>query len=222
MTIWKFCLMIIVIVFSGTSLAFSSQLETTTKTGLAFRDFKKIAVIKFKNPGVEPSGQVAADILALGFANQGFNVVGNSLIASQIDQDEIYRSGLSPEIKSKLKSSGIDAIVLGNVNEYYCSLPGGGPWLRRADVNNRCTVSVTASMLNLDTGEIVWGVTGSDNQEGKWTTAESVLRSVMQDVQTTIPNPFTPTTAIAGPSGTIQPLCPCPETKPGTPVPGKQ
>jgi curli biogenesis system outer membrane secretion channel CsgG len=222
MNIWKISLMAIAMHLSGIALAYSSQLDTTAKTGLAFRELKKIAVIKFKNPGDEPSGQVAADILAMDFAKQGFNVVGGSLIASLIDQNEIYRTGLTPEIKSRLKSSGIDAIVLGSINEYFCSLPGGGPWLGRADTNNRCTVSVTANMLNLDSGEIVWGVSNGDHQEGKWTTAESVLRSVMQSMQTAIPNLFTPTTAIAGPSGTIQPLCPCPETKPGAPAPVKQ
>ncbi|HKZ17073.1 MAG TPA: hypothetical protein VJ161_06360 [Geobacteraceae bacterium] len=222
MNIWKICLMVIVINFSGTVLAYAAQLNTTAKTGLVLMQNKNIAVIKFKTTGTEPPGQEAADILALGFVKQGFNVVGGSQIAGLIDQDEVNTFGLSPEIKAKLKSSGIDAIVLGTVNEYYCSYPGRGPWLRRTDSNNRCSVTVSANMLNLDSGEIVWGVTHSDNDEGKWTTAESVLRSVMQNIQTTIPSVFTPVTSSTSTSGGKQQPPPAAGTAPGKPAHIKQ
>ncbi len=178
----------VVIFFTGCALTQTPNLTASSKTDVALLKYKKIAVIKFKNLKNEPSGQEAADILALGFVKNGFNVVGCAQIASLIDQGDVYTSGLTPEIKAKLKSSGIDSIVAGTVDDYFCSRPGSILPVLSECGDNHCSVTASARMLDLDSGEIVWGATGSDSQDGRWVTADSVLRSVMQKLQETIPN----------------------------------
>ncbi len=188
MRTWKIFPLAVAVFFIGCALADASSLSSSAKTDVALLQYKKIAVLKFKNPKNETSGQEAADILALGFVKLGYHVVGSAQIASLIDQGEIYSSGLTPEIKTKLKSSGIDSVVTGTVNEYFCSGSDSILPLLKAGGENHCSATATTKMLDLDSGEIVWGATGSDAQDGKWVTADSVLRSVMQKLQETIPN----------------------------------
>ena len=166
----------------------SPQTDTTSRTNVALVKYKRIAVIKFHNPRNEESGQEAADILSLGFLKQGFNVVGSSQITSLIDQDEVNETGFTPENRAKLKTDGVDGIVSGTINEYFCSLSDMTPLYVKKEGKNRCSVTVTAKLLDLETGEIVWGTTVSDVQEGKWVTEDSVLRAIMHNIQATIPN----------------------------------
>ncbi len=176
------------IFFTGCALTQAPSLSTSSKPDVALLQYKKIAVIKFKNPKNEPAGQEAADILALGFVKMGYNVVGGAQIASLIDQGDIYTSGLTPEIKAKLRSSGIDSVVMGTVNDYFCSRSESILPALKDCGDNHCCVTASARMLDLDSGEIVWGATDSEAQDGRWVTADSVLRSVMQKLQETIPN----------------------------------
>lgn len=207
-----------VILFTGgCALMGPPDLNTSAKTDVVLLQYKKIAIIKFKNPKNEASGQEAADILALGFVKLGYNVVGNAQIAGMIDQSEIYASGLTPEIKTKLKSTGIDSVVIGTVNDYFCSRTGNNvlPLLKDCG-DNHCSVTVSARMLDLDSGEIVWGATDSDAQDGRWVTADSVMRSVVQKMQDAIPN-VTPlrntVTAAGGKSQAPQPAAQRPVTR---------
>ncbi len=186
---WKFFFMLFAFFFSGCALMYAPpRISTSSKTDVAFLKYKKIAVIKFRNSQDKPSGQEAADILALGFVKKGFNVVGSREIAALIDQDDVYKSGLTPEIKSRLKSAGIDGIVSGTIHEQFCSQPGSALLQLREKGNTHCTVDVETALLDLDSGEIVWGATASDVEDGKWVTADSVLRTVMWDVQQRIPD----------------------------------
>jgi hypothetical protein len=188
MKIWKIFPLAFAIFFTGCALIQTPRLSTSAKTDVALLQYKKIAVIKFKNPKNESAGQEASDILALGFVKLGYNVVGSAQIAELIDQGDVYTSGLTPQIKARLKSSGIDSVVTGTVNEYFCSRSESVLPLLKECGDNHCSVTVSARMLDLDSGEIVWGATGSDAQDGRWITADSVLRSLMQKLQETIPN----------------------------------
>jgi curli biogenesis system outer membrane secretion channel CsgG len=181
-------LFVATICFAGCVNMISPQTDTASRTNVALVKYKRLAVIKFHNPANEQSGQEAADILSLGFVKQGFNVVGSSQLASLIDQNEINESGLTPEIRARLKSDGIDSIVSGTINEYSCSGAEKTPLYVKVEDDNRCSVTVTAKMLDLETGELVWGTTVSDMQEGKRASEDSVLRAIMHNIQTTIPN----------------------------------
>ncbi len=189
MKTWKFILIFAAFSFSGCATIFCSpRVNTSSKTDVAFLKYKKIAVISFRNPQNKTSGQEAADILALGFVENGFNVAGSNEIAALIDQDEVYSSGLTPEIKSRLRSAGIDGVVTGNIYEKFCSQPVSGLLLLKEKEKTHCAVNVDTKLLDLDSGEIIWGATSSDVKEGKWVTAESVLRTVMKQIDEKIPN----------------------------------
>lgn len=192
MNIQRFFLLLLAFVFSGCANSAGPHTQTIARTNVVLSEYKKIAVIKFQNPKNPASGHEAADILAIGFAGQGFNVVGTSQIAADIDQDAVYDVGLTPEIKSRLKGSGVQAIVVGTINQYFCSHTDKPPLLLKSQEDNHCSVTVTAKMMALETGEILWGTTKTDVEEGKWVTADSVMRSVLRDMQTTIPSLYVP------------------------------
>ncbi len=166
----------------------SPPIDASSKTDVALLKYKKIAVIKLKNPKNDAAGQDAADILALGFVKLGYNVVSSPQSASLIDQSDVYVSGLTPDIKTKLKSFGVDSLVTGTINEYLCSSSEAPLPLLKQCGENHCSVTASARMIDLDSGEIVWGAIGSDAQEGRWVTADSVLISVMEKMRDTIPN----------------------------------
>jgi hypothetical protein len=189
MKTWKFFLIFIAFSFSGCAVMYTPpRINTSSKTDVAFLKYKKIAVISFHNPQNKTSGQEAADILALGFVKKGFNVAGSNEIAALIDQDDVYTSGLTPEIKSRLRSAGIDGVVTGTIHEKFCSQPVSGLLLLKEKEKTHCAVNVETGLLDLDSGEIIWGATASDVKEGKWVTADSVLRTVMWHIQERIPN----------------------------------
>ncbi len=189
MRLWKIFPLSVALLSTGCAFMQPPQLNASAKPDVALLQYKKIAVIKFKNPKDEAAGQEAADNLALGFVKLGYNVVGSSQIASLIDQGDIYTSGLTPEIKARLKSAGIDGVVTGTVDDFFCSCTTASalPLVRQCE-DNHCSVTASARMLDLDSGEIVWGATDSDSQDGRWVTADSVLRSVVKKLQSTIPN----------------------------------
>jgi hypothetical protein len=184
-----FLLILCAFSFSGCAVMCTPpRINTSAKTDVALLKYKKIAVISFQNGQNKPTGQEAADILALGFVKKGFNVMGNNEIAALINQDEVYRSGLTPEIKSRLKSAGIDGIVTGTIHEQFCSQPASGLLLFKEREKTHCAVNIETGLLDLDSGEIIWGVTASDMEEGKWVTADSVVRTIMWHVQEKIPD----------------------------------
>ncbi len=189
MRIWNIFPLSVALLFTGCAFMQTPELNASAKTDVSLLKYKKIAVIKFKNPKDETAGQEAADNLALGFVKLGYNVVSSSQIVSLIDQGEIYTSGLTPDIKAKLKSSGIDSVVTGTVDDFFCSCATESvlPLVRQCE-DNHCSVTASTRLLDLDSGEIIWAATGSDSQDGKWVTADSVLRSVVQKLQSAIPN----------------------------------
>lgn len=187
----KLFLILIAFSFSGCAALYTPpKINISAKTDVAFLKYKKIAVIKFRDMQDKPSGQEAADILALGFVKKGFNVIGSREIAALIDQDDVYTSGLTPEIKSRLRSAGIDAVATGTIYQHFCSQHGSGLLMLKNQNKTHCAVDVDTGLLDLDSGEIVWGATASDVQEGKWVTADTVIRALMWHVQERIPDIF--------------------------------
>ena len=149
--------------------------------------YRKIAVISFSNPKDAPAGQEAADIVALEFADKAFTVVGSSQLMALIEQSEFYTAGMTPEIKAKLKQSGIEAVVLGKISEYSCSNTDLPPTALNIGRKNVCNVSLTAQMVDINTGEIVWGATASDTQEGAGLTPKRVLLGLAKKMSLSIP-----------------------------------
>ncbi len=158
------------------------------KPQASFVQYKKIAVIRFDNPKDVMAGQEAADIVALEFVNHGFTVVSGSQVASLIDQNELYSAGLTQDIKARLKQAGIEAIVLGTLNEYYCTNNGAAPTIWNLARKNVCNVSLTLQLLDINSGEILWGTTASGAQGNESATVKKALLSVAKQIEPSIPD----------------------------------
>jgi len=179
----KILLVLAAVAFMGCTMS-----RTYAKPQESVLPYNKIAVISFSNPKDAPTGQEAADIVALEFTNHGFTVVGSSQLTALIEQSELYTAGLTPDLKAKLKESGIEAVVLGKINEYSCSNTDTAPTAWNITRKNICTVTLTTQMVDINSGEIHWGTTVSDSQEGQGLTAKSVLISLAKKIDCTIPN----------------------------------
>jgi len=177
----------ILLVFSAVTFMGCAMSHTYANPLQSFVPYNKIAVISFSNPKDAPAGQEAADIVALEFTNHGFTVVSSSQLAAMIDQNELYTAGLTQDIKEKLKQSGIEAVVLGKINEYNCSNTDTAPTVWNITRKNICYVTLTTQMFNVNSGEILWGSTVTDSQQGQTLTAKSVLISLAQKIENTIP-----------------------------------
>jgi TolB-like protein len=178
----KFLLVLSAVAFMGCSMS-----RTYAKPQESFLPYSKIAVISFSNPKDAATGQEAADIVALEFTNHGFSVIGSSQLTALIEQNDLYTAGLTPDLKAKLKQSGIEAVVLGRINEYRCSNSDIAPTAWNITRKNICNVTLTTQMVDIDSGEIIWGATMSDSQEGQILTAKSVLISLAKKLDGTIP-----------------------------------
>jgi hypothetical protein len=178
----------ILLVLSAVAFMGCTMGNTYAKPQNSLIPYNKIAVISFSNPKDAATGQEAADIVALEFTNHGYAVISSSQLIAMIDQSEVYSAGLTPDIKAKLKQSGIEAVVLGKVNEYSCSNTGTAPTLLNITRKNTCSVTLTTKMVDINTGEIHWGTTIGDSQKGYDVTAKSVLISLAKKVDCTIPD----------------------------------
>jgi curli biogenesis system outer membrane secretion channel CsgG len=178
----------ILLVLSAAAFMGCTMSRTYAKPQESFLPYNKIAVISFSNPKDAPTGQEAADIVALEFTNHGFAVVGSSQLTALIEQSELYNTGLTPDIKAKLQQSGIEAVVLGRINEYHCSNTDTAPTAWNITRKTICTVTLTTQMVDINSGEILWGTTVADSHEGQGLTAKRVLISLTKKIDCTIPN----------------------------------
>jgi hypothetical protein len=163
-----------------------SSVSTSAKSGLDVSRLKKIAVVKFQNPFDANLERDVSDELSLQFVQRGYTVIDSSSIAAAINQNELYTAGLTPEIRSRLQGMGIDALVMGSVHESSCALQKGGTAFL-ASVNNSCTASVSAKMVDLSSGEMLWGMSVTDTLKGTGMTASRAVREILKTAGATIP-----------------------------------
>lgn len=161
------------------------------KPGVDFTKSMKIAVVKFNNTKHPESGQEAADSMAVAFLKKGFDVIELNQILSPSEQDKIYYTGLTAEVKAKLNNFGVNDVILGTINEYDCSTVSKG---MSSDILNlfnyykrSCRVTFSVKMVDLISGEILWGLSISDEKDGDNLTADIVLRSMIREMDKEIP-----------------------------------
>jgi hypothetical protein len=157
------------------------------KPGVDFAESKKIAVMKFKNTDHPASGQEAADLMAMAFLKNGFDLIEINQILSPSEQDKIYQTGLTAEVKTNLKNFEVDAVILGTINEYYCSNVSSFILNLFNSYRHSCRVTFSVKMIDLISGEILWGLSISDEQDGDNLKAEIVLRSMIREMDKEIP-----------------------------------
>ena len=154
-----FVLLLVSLIFSGCAVRYS------VKKGYDFTKIKRIAVCDFSGTSVfANSGDVVADEFVLQMIDKGYNVIErnkvNLLIRERnIDSADYGRLG---------KLLGVDAILTGSVTKYaedagrtfyYTDSSGNS----RSDVSmSRAVVGVSARLIDVNTGEIVWTARNDD------------------------------------------------------------
>jgi len=144
----------------------------------------KIAVVKFNTTKHPESGQEAADLMAGAFLKKGFDVIELNQILSPSEQDKIYYTGLTAEVKTKLKNFGVNDVILGTINEYGCSTVSYDLFYY---YKHSCRATFSVKMIDLVSGEILWGLSISDEKDGDNLTADIVLRSMIREMDKEIP-----------------------------------
>jgi len=176
---------LILLIVSGCATA-----DVYKKPGIDFSKYSKIAVVGFSclpNPTV---GQEVADIVALEFLKKGYDVIERSQLSSILQEEKLKQTGLTEEAKSKLRLSGICAIVTGSVSRYDCRpsrtiLPFMGTFIPMN--TSDCHASLSLKMLCVQTGQVIWAANGSHSENAANMTANKVLRQVINIISQQIP-----------------------------------
>ncbi len=180
-------MIVAVLVFCATGCSYNAT-GSMYKPNVNFTKPMKLAVVKFKNAEQPAVGQEAADMIAMAFFRKGFDIVEINQIINAPEQDKIYSAGLTAEVKTKLKNYGITAVILGSINEYYCIVDSSYLTSTLTGYEDRtCRVSFSATMIDLASGEILWGLSSSDAKAGDMLQADCVLRTMMRSLDKEIP-----------------------------------
>ena len=158
-------------------------------TEAVFPKAGKIAIMKFNAGAFSASGQEAANLLALAFMQKGYNVIDASNILALVDQEKLYTEVLTPEVKAKFKRSGVNSIVLGIIHDYSCTNVSSS-FLALFNIESYrqyCRVAISVKMIQLDSGEILWGVSRSGEDAGDSINAGTVLRSIVMELEKDLP-----------------------------------
>lgn len=171
-----------------------ASVQSYSKPGINFSNFKKIAIVRFDCPN-SGAGQEVADTIGLEFIKHGFNVIERSQLRAVINEEVLVQSGLVEQTRDALKVSGIDSIVVGSVGVYECRPDKVIAFLFGAPIvmnTNNCQASVSMKMLDVQTGDILWAANGSHSVNAVNTTANKVLKMVIDTLSEQIPSPSAP------------------------------
>ena len=175
----------ILLIVSGCTTA-----DVYKKPCVDFSKYFKIAVVGFSclpNPTV---GQEVADIVALEFLKQGYNVIERSQLRHMLQEEKLKQVGLTEETKSVLRLSGISALIMGSVSRYDCRpsrtiVPFMGTYIPMN--TSDCHASLSLKMLDVQTGQVIWAANGSHSQNAVNMTSSKVLRQVINIISQQIP-----------------------------------
>ena len=153
------------------------------KPGYDFSKIKRIAVIEFRNSAYYPnSGVMVSQLFAKYMLKAGYNVVERDELDAILRERNLSLSNLlNPDhTKNYGKISGIDAIVTGSIpmvvpEQYFYE--AGNPRFIAAQVG------VTARMISVETGELLW--VGSDTYDAMntQTAFEYLVSSMVRQLQ---------------------------------------
>lgn len=180
----KTLLCLIVIFFLG-----CAQVNVFKKPNTDFSGFNKIAILRFQSDDFN-SGQEVADALAISFMRKGYNVVERSQLKAILSETSLVDSGLAEADRKALKLAGINAVCIGTLTRYDCRpdklfmMVGIAPLVLPV---NDCHVSLSAKMLDIKTGDVVWAINGSHSKKDTDMTAGKVLGKIVSQIEDQIP-----------------------------------
>jgi len=156
------------------------------KQGYDFKKIKRVAVLEFKDSAYYPgSGSMVSQLFAKYLLKAGYNIVERDELAAILKEHSLSLSSMiNPDQVTELKLSGVDALVTGTIpmvvpaQDFY---ENGTPRFIAAQVG------VTARMISIETGEILW--IGSDTYDATNTQTafeyliSSLVRQLVEDLK---------------------------------------
>ena len=155
----------LIFLFSFLALLLSACSSSTIvmKPGYDFSKIKRVAVLEFRNSAYYPnSGAMVSQMFAKYMLKAGYNIIERDELDALLRERNLSMSNLldSDTTKNYGKLLGIDAIITGSIpmvvaeQNYY---EAGNPRFIAAQVG------VTARMISIETGEVLW--VGSDTYD---------------------------------------------------------
>ena len=149
-------------------------------SGLYVPPPETVALMPFTTVVDGASGEEAADRVGLALMTRGYVVIDRSRTTAIVTEKEFYDAGLSDNVRNAFQAQKIPAVVFGSVNDFSCETKKTGPLFASPKCKkNRCSVSLTAKMVDVASGRLLWGVTLQDSVEGENLTAGELLGSLI-------------------------------------------
>ncbi|MFH1239400.1 MAG: GNA1162 family protein [bacterium] len=144
---------LIIFIISAVLITGCVSSRAAIKSDYDFTKIKRIGVLRFANYSKNvSSGAAVADEFIRQLLIKNINVVERINLDRLIQEQDLNSSGyLNPETAKKAKELlGVDAIITGTVMEY-------SPRVRRqqSDITT-AEVSISARMIDVETGSVVW------------------------------------------------------------------
>ena len=160
---------------------------------------RTIALMPFHSPGKELLGQQAANWTAQKLIENGYLVIDSSYTTTAVSAKRFYELGLNDEVRSALLARNLTTVVFGSVNVFTCEPVRLENFFGVISEKNRCTVSVTAKMIDTATGKLLWELMLSDSAEGKGLTAFDLVKPMITtNLSATLPLPLPTVTITTG------------------------
>lgn len=152
---------------------------------------RTVALMPFSSKG--GVGQQAANWVAQQLIENGYTVIDSSFTTAAVSEAKFYDAGLSDEVRSALLAKNLTTLVFGSVNAFSCDFVRYSNLLGTPVDKNRCTVSITAKMVETATGKLLWELMQTYSEEGRGITALDVMKPlVITNISATLPLPTPP------------------------------
>lgn len=155
---------------------------------------RTVALMPFLSKG--GIGQQAANWMAQQLIQNGYIVLDTSFTTAVVNEAKFYDNGLTDEVRNALLAKNMTTLVFGSVNASSCEFVRSLNLLGSPADKNRCTVSITAKMVDTATGKLIWEFMQTHSEEGKGLTPLDVMKPlIINNISATLPLPTPSPTA---------------------------
>jgi hypothetical protein len=151
---------------------------------------RTVALMPFSSVVKGTIGQQAANWVAEKLMEKGYIVIDSSFTTTTVSEAIFYESGLTDEVRRNLLAKNLTTLVFGSVNAFSCDPVRYSNFLGTPADKNRCTVSLTAKMVDTATGRLLWELILADSAEVKGLTAFDLMKPLISaNISATLPLP---------------------------------